>query len=240
MTARAAATALLLVLLPCSPAVAADRDRDRMPDGWERRHHLSKPGRDADRDGLTNLREYRVRTNPRRRDSDRDGLRDRDELRFGWHPRRRDSDHDGVRDGDENAGVVAAVDGRQVTIRLAAGGRLGAVVEDPQALSCVPALDAVPPVAADPAPDAADPEQEPFWDPDWGDRPDDLDADDGDAPLARAAQGGVEEEDADSADEDVAAEPAAGDDCRASLRVGALVHEATVAAGALTRLRLVG
>lgn len=254
MTARAAATALLLMLLTCAPALAADRDRDRMPDRWERKHRLKKPGRDADRDGLTNLREYRARTNPRRRDSDRDGLRDGDEIRFGWHPRRRDSDRDGIRDGKENAGVVSAVAGRRVTIRLAAGGRLRGRLEDPAALACVPAA-GTQPGDADLTVEPEDGEPAPLpddfdWDEEaWGEMPADLDgdaADDGDGPLARVAQ--AQEEPLDEEEEEAEAEEDAGaaigdEDCRAALRAGARVHEATSELGAsgrrLTRLRLV-
>jgi beta-glucanase (GH16 family) len=80
-----------------------DRDHDRLPDRWERAHHLSisRPSAkgDPDRDHLRNLRELRLRTNPRRADTDRDGLRDGVEVhRFHTNPRRPDSDRDGFTD----------------------------------------------------------------------------------------------------------------------------------------------
>jgi Glycosyl hydrolases family 39/Bacterial TSP3 repeat len=80
-----------------------DRDHDRLPDRWERKHHLStvKPSakRDPDRDRLRNRRELRLRTHPRRADTDRDGLRDGAEVRrFRTNPRKRDTDGDGFRD----------------------------------------------------------------------------------------------------------------------------------------------
>jgi hypothetical protein len=90
-----------------------DRDRDGMPDRWERSHRVHAPGADADHDGLPNRFEYRARTDPRRRDSDRDHRRDgredpdRDqldnagELRAGTDPRNPDTDGDGVLDGSE-------------------------------------------------------------------------------------------------------------------------------------------
>jgi hypothetical protein len=86
--------------------VSRDRDHDRLPDRWERRHHLStskkSAKRDPDRDGLRNLREFRLRTNPRRKDTDRDGLRDRAEVRrYHTNPRKRDTDGDGYGDGAE-------------------------------------------------------------------------------------------------------------------------------------------
>jgi hypothetical protein len=91
---------------PIAVAAARDRDRDRLPDRWERRHGLSltrkSARRDPDRDHLRNRREYRLRLNPRRADTDRDGLRDRAEIRrWRTNPRRRDTDRDGLRDRAE-------------------------------------------------------------------------------------------------------------------------------------------
>jgi hypothetical protein len=86
-----------------SAGAPRDRDRDGMPDGWERNHHLdpAKPSaqRDPDRDRLRNRREWRLRTHPRRADTDRDRLRDGAEVRrFHTNPRKRDTDGDGFRD----------------------------------------------------------------------------------------------------------------------------------------------
>ena len=80
-----------------------DRDQDRLPDRWERNHHLStttpSAERDPDRDRLSNLRELRLRTHPRRADTDHDRLRDGAEVRrFHTNPRRRDTDGDGFSD----------------------------------------------------------------------------------------------------------------------------------------------
>ena len=78
-----------------SAAAVRDRDHDRLPDRWERKHHLStktpNARRDPDHDRLANLREFRVHTNPRRRDTDRDGFSDRCELRKKTNPRKRRS-----------------------------------------------------------------------------------------------------------------------------------------------------
>jgi hypothetical protein len=86
-----------------SAGAPRDRDRDRLPDRWERNHHLSpskaSAKRDPDRDRLSNRRELRLRTHPRRADTDRDRLRDGAEVRrFHTNPRRRDTDGDGFRD----------------------------------------------------------------------------------------------------------------------------------------------
>jgi Bacterial TSP3 repeat len=94
---------LAYVAATVSPAAARDRDRDGMPDRWERKYHLApaKPSakRDPDRDRLRNRREWRLRTHPRRGDTDRDGLRDGAEVRrFHTNPRKRDTDGDGFRD----------------------------------------------------------------------------------------------------------------------------------------------
>ncbi len=108
-----------------------DRNRDRIPDRWEKAHNLSlkvnQAGRDQDRDGLKNLTEYRSGTDPRDADSDDDGVRDlledrdkdglcnRDEQRSGTRPDRSDSDRDGTDDGDEHgrleiSGTVVSFD----------------------------------------------------------------------------------------------------------------------------------
>jgi hypothetical protein len=78
-----------------SAAAPRDRDHDRLPDRWERKHDLStkQPSakRDPDGDRLSNRRELRRRTNPRKRDSDGDGFSDRCELRKHTSPRKRRS-----------------------------------------------------------------------------------------------------------------------------------------------------
>ena len=80
---------------PCSSEAADDRDRDGLPDRWERQHALPtgqrSGGGDPDRDGLNNRSEYRRRTNPRMRDTDRDGASDGAEVRAGSDPRSRRS-----------------------------------------------------------------------------------------------------------------------------------------------------
>jgi len=103
------ASSLLLVVPAAADARGADRDRDGMPDRWERKHHVAAAKKDRDRDGLTNAFEYRAKTNPRKRDTDRDGIRDgredfdRDgldnlaEAKAGTHPRKRDSGRGGAK-----------------------------------------------------------------------------------------------------------------------------------------------
>ncbi len=125
---------------PARSAATADRNHDRIPDSWERRHRLSlrvkQTMRDQDRDGLANLAEYRAKTNPRDRDSDDDGLRDGAELPYGLSPRDRDSDDDGVGDRQENAGRVARVRNGVLTIALAAGGTISGAVTKSTVVRC--------------------------------------------------------------------------------------------------------
>ncbi len=230
--ARLLTATLVFFALTVSPAFA--RDHDKLPDRWERKHHLNvnknDAKRDRDRDGLNNLREYRAHTNPRKKDSDRDGLKDGAERRVGFKPRDRDSDDDGVKDGRENAGKVTKVSSSSVTIRLAAGGKLTASLS-----GCTPAADAPGDSgdAADPGDSADDPTEDqgeaPPADPDDPDTDDETD----DSPDAAAAQddppeGDTFEDDA-AFDRQFEEDFAAGDDCTSSqLKRGALVHEATV------------
>src|SRR4051812_29888219 len=59
--------ALAGMLLVTGSASAKDRNHDRIPDRWEKRHHLSlhhnQARRDQDRDGLKNRAEFRAGTN---------------------------------------------------------------------------------------------------------------------------------------------------------------------------------
>jgi hypothetical protein len=114
------ALAIVAALGVVSSASAKSRDRnhDRLPDRWERTHHLSlkvKQGhRDQDRDGLNNRGEFRARTNPRDADTD----------------------NDGIRDGKEHAGTIKSFEGGILTITLAEGGQLAATVDDRTEIEC--------------------------------------------------------------------------------------------------------
>lgn len=241
--ARLLAATALLLLLTASPALA--RDRDRLPDRWEKRYGLNleknDADRDRDRDGLSNYGEYRSRTNPRKKDTDRDGRRDaredrdRDkvanavELRFRFDPRDRDSDDDGIRDGRENAGTLTRVSASSVTIRLATRGTLTAALGEDFGVGC----------SGGSAPAGDDTPSEPSENGD-DETGEDLPAEDssdeeelGDVPDAAAAQEETEEAepelDDEAFDREFDAEFGAGEECGiGSLRTGALVREATV------------
>src|SRR3954447_11094713 len=88
------ALALGAIALLAMPGLAAakDRNHDRLPDKWEKRHHLS------------------LKVNQTRMDQDRDHLGNRAEFLAGDDPRDHDSDDDGVMDGSEQAGTIASFD----------------------------------------------------------------------------------------------------------------------------------
>jgi hypothetical protein len=115
----AAIGALALPAMP-SAAAAKDRNHDKIPDRWEKRHHLS------------------LKVKQTMRDQDRDRLRNRAEFLAGDNPRDRDTDNDGVMDGDENAGTIASFDketGRLV-INLFGGDTVAGTVNDQTEIEC--------------------------------------------------------------------------------------------------------
>ena len=88
-------SALMALAVPAATAAARDRDRDALPDRWEKRFNLSTSKAsgmlDPDRDRLTNKGEYKAKTNPRKRDTDGDGTADGREVRLNSNPRNRRS-----------------------------------------------------------------------------------------------------------------------------------------------------
>jgi hypothetical protein len=115
----AALSALAVLALPAM-AAAKDRNHDRIPDRWEKRHHLSLTVKQAGRD------------------QDSDQLRNRAEFLAGDDPRDEDSDGDGVEDGDENAGTIQSFDpatGRLV-IALFGGDTVAGLVTEGTRIKC--------------------------------------------------------------------------------------------------------
>jgi hypothetical protein len=92
--------ALAGMLALAGSASAKDRNHDRIPDRWEKRHHLS------------------LHVNQARRDQDKDGLKNRAEWRAGDNPRKADSDGDGVQDGAENTGTILSFDGSVLKVTV--------------------------------------------------------------------------------------------------------------------------
>ena len=106
LAAMAVAAAFAFIVAPGADAQrhhkshSGDRNRDRIPDRWERRYHLS------------------LRVNQARRDQDHDGLNNRQEFVAGDNPRKADSNNDGTDDAQEGAGTVTSFAGGKLTITL--------------------------------------------------------------------------------------------------------------------------
>jgi hypothetical protein len=114
-----AVVGLVVLLAGATPALAKDRNHNKIPDKWEKKYHMSlkksQAKKDFDHDGLTSINEYRAATNPRRKDTDHDGVRDAGEDRDGdglvniaevrskTSLRVADTDHNGVLDSAEDA-----------------------------------------------------------------------------------------------------------------------------------------
>jgi hypothetical protein len=139
----AAAIAASLLVLPAGAlAKGRDRDHDRMPDKWEKKHHLNPHAKDArrdpDRDGLSNLSEFRHHTDPQKADTDDDGVGDENEVEDHTNPLRRDTDDDGVEDEDEISGTIVSFQNNVLTIQLAGegAGTVSGTVNDATEIEC--------------------------------------------------------------------------------------------------------
>jgi hypothetical protein len=111
--------ALALLAMP-SLAAAKDRNHDRIPDRWEKKHHLS------------------LKVNQARKDQDRDHLRNRAEFLAGDNPRKADSNGDGVMDGEENAGTIVSFDEEtgKLTIDLFGDENISGFVNEETEIKC--------------------------------------------------------------------------------------------------------
>jgi hypothetical protein len=105
-------------LMLASGAAAKDRNHDRIPDKWEKRHGLSLKHKQG------------------KRDQDHDGLKNRGEFRAKLDPRDADSDDDGVDDGDENTGKVESFEDGVLTISLFNGDTIKGAVDDDTEIEC--------------------------------------------------------------------------------------------------------
>src|SRR6476659_2709130 len=120
MTLFALALGALALLAMPGLATAKDRNHDRIPDKWEKRHHLS-------------LKVNQAGLNP-----DGDKLRNRAEFLAGDNPRDADSTDDGVMDGADNAGTIVSFDGEsgRLVINLFGGETVSGLVTEGTEIEC--------------------------------------------------------------------------------------------------------
>jgi hypothetical protein len=116
--ALALALAVAASLMLAGGALARDRNHDRIPDKWEKRHHLS------------------LHHKQNGRDQDHDGLKNRGEFRAHLNPRDADTDDDGIDDGDEHPGEVKSFEDGVLTISLFNGGEVSGAVTDDTEVEC--------------------------------------------------------------------------------------------------------
>jgi hypothetical protein len=115
-----AAVGLLAILALPGVAAATDRNHDRIPDRWEKRHRLS------------------LKVNQAHRDQDGDRLRNRAEFMAGDNPRSADTDGDGIPDGEENAGTIKTFDPGtgELTIELFGTKTISGLVTEETEIKC--------------------------------------------------------------------------------------------------------
>ena len=98
--------------------VQVDKDRNGIPDVWQKKYHLgsgkSIATKDFDKDGLNNLQEYQLNLNPKlkdtdkdklpdsKEDNDKDGLTNALEYKLKLNPVSVDTNHNKIPDGDED------------------------------------------------------------------------------------------------------------------------------------------
>jgi hypothetical protein len=233
------ALAAITALLTAGSAAGADKNRDRIPDKWEKKNHLSlrvnQAPKDQDRDGLTNAGEYADHTDPHNPDSDSDGVSDSadDDNHDGdeTEPPAPPTNGDGLPGGNAQAGTVVSYDGGVLTIEMFTGGTITGNVNGDTRYRCIvttgDSTHQSEPVSGDEHP-STDPSDEPGTEP-GDDPPGDEPGDDspgdepGDDPPGDEPSGDPTPAPCDSAD----------------LVPGTLVHEANIEDGDFVLLVLV-
>jgi hypothetical protein len=125
-----AATCVAALVFPAAGMARSqgDRNGDRIPDRWERAHHLS------------------LKVNQAKRDQDHDGLRNRSEWKAGNDPRDADTDNDGTEDGDEKAGQVVSFTAGVLIVHLFNGDDVKGTVDAKTEFECEAAPAPITPV----------------------------------------------------------------------------------------------
>jgi hypothetical protein len=197
----ALAALLVLGLVAAGPASAKDRNHDKIPDRWEKRHNLS------------------LKVNQAKRDQDRDQLNNRGEFQTGSDPRDDDSDDDGVEDGAEDGGTIASFDGTTLTIDLANGGSISGIVDENTEIKCGDEVDQ--------DGDGTDPEDDsgPSENAGSGNR---SSSDDDPADEDEVESDDDSSDDSDSEDTEDSEDSEDGNCSVADLAVGVAVHEAEI------------
>jgi hypothetical protein len=112
-----AALGVAALMIP-SVAAAKDRNHDRIPDRWEKRHGLS------------------LKVNQAHKNQDHDALVNRQEFKAGDDPLDADSNNDGIDDGEDGAGTIASFDGTTLVINQFDGSTLSGQVTDQTEIEC--------------------------------------------------------------------------------------------------------
>jgi hypothetical protein len=152
ITIAVVALGAMLIAAASASAAPKDRNRDRIPDRWEKKFHLSlkvdQANRDQDRDRVDNMNEFEEGTNPMDADTDNDGVRDgkedrdhdgldnRGEDSSANDPVDPDTDNDGVEDGDEVVGTIASFEDPVLAITLLGGGAVSGNVTASTRIEC--------------------------------------------------------------------------------------------------------
>jgi hypothetical protein len=122
----------LTALLTAGSAAAADKNRDGIPDKWEKKNQLSlrvdQSPKDQDHDGLNNAGEYADHTDPHNPDSDSDGVNDSHDgdNHDGdqTEPPAPPTNGDGLPGGNDQAGAVASYADGVLAIEMFKGGTI--------------------------------------------------------------------------------------------------------------------
>ena len=139
------ALAALTALVMAGTAAAADKNKDGIPDKWEKKNHLSlkvnQAPKDQDHDGLNNAGEYADHTDPHNADTDGDGVSDSQDANNNDGTETESPDPpengDGLPGGNDQAGTIASYVDGVLTIDLYSGGSISGNVTADTRYRCI-------------------------------------------------------------------------------------------------------